>query len=161
MNFTDKQKQAIEILRRPNFSPEDFFRSGTAEKMGIINLPETESEAKIVFDNLMVVADKIQQIRKLLGCPITINSAYRCDKLNKAVGGKGTSQHLKGEAVDFVCPAFGNPAAIFTYLMKNKIEVDQCLMEGTWIHLSIKSNNNRNEFAKLINGKFTSQKNLI
>jgi hypothetical protein len=159
MNFTDKQKQAIEILRRPNFSPEDFFRSGTAEKMGIINLPETESEAKIVFDNLMVVADKIQQIRKLLGCPITINSAYRCEKLNKAVGSKATSQHCKGEAIDFVCPAFGNPAAIFTYLMKNKIEVDQCLLENTWIHLSIKKSDNRNSFAKLLNGVYTPIKN--
>ena len=155
MNFTEKQKAAIEILRRPNFSPEDFFRSDTAAKMGIINLPATESEAKIVIERLTVVADKMQQIRGLLGCPININSSYRCEKLNKAVGSKGISQHLKGEAVDFVCPAFGNPAAIFAYLIKNKIEVDQCLMEATWIHLSIKKSDNRNLFAKLINGIYT------
>lgn len=160
MNFTEKQKQAIEILRRENFEPQDFFRSDTAMKMGLINLPEMESEAQIVIKNLMVVADKIQQIRNLLGCPVKINSAYRCEKLNKAVGSKGVSQHLKGEAVDFVSPSFGNPAAIFTYLIKNKIEVDQCLMEGNWIHLSIKSSNNRNSFGKLIGGTYTPINNI-
>jgi hypothetical protein len=74
--------------------------------------------------------------------------------LNKAVGSKNTSQHLKGQAIDFICPKFGTPKDIFLALKKNNIVVDQCLLENTWIHLSIKESNNRNQFAKLINGKF-------
>ena len=52
--------------------PEDFFKSETAEKWGINNLPKTEKESKNVIANLQVVADKIQTIRNLLNQPIKI-----------------------------------------------------------------------------------------
>ena len=155
MQLTEKQKQAIEVLRRKNFEPEDFFKSETAEKWGIINLPKTEKESRNVIDNLKVVADKIQTIRNLLNQPITINSAYRCLELNRKIKSKDNSQHLFGQAVDFVCPEFGNPASIFTFLIQNKIEVDQCLMEGSWIHLSIKKSGNRNIYARYVGGIYT------
>ena len=37
--------------------------------------------------------------------PYVINSAIRCEKCNKAVGGSATSSHLKGLAVDIACPS--------------------------------------------------------
>lgn len=45
----------------------------------------------------------LQQIRDLANRPMTINSAYRCEKWNKKVGGKPDSEHLKGRAADVVC----------------------------------------------------------
>lgn len=42
----------------------------------------------------------LQRLRDKLGMPITINSACRCDKHNKAVGGVAGSQHTKGTAAD-------------------------------------------------------------
>lgn len=154
MNFTNKQLQAISCLKRTNFESTDFFVSEIADKNNIINLPSTKKEADFVINNLMVVADKIQQIRNILKQPIIINSAYRCQLVNRLINSKDTSQHLKGEAIDFICPKFGNPSSIFLTLFKEKIEVDQCLLENSWIHLSIKSKNNRNIWGKLINGKF-------
>lgn len=149
-------------LKRKNFTPEEFFVSDIAYRLNndknplndIKNYPDAEEEQE-VLSNLMVIADLMQEVRDLLGFPIKINSAYRCKKLNDLVGSTDRSQHLKGQAVDFVCPRFGTPQDIFLTLKNNNIIVDQCLLENTWIHLSIKSNNNRNQFAKLINGIFT------
>ena len=141
----------MELLDRKNFKHEDFFVSQTAIRLGINN----HTTDPIVLKNLSIVANKIQEIRDLLKFPIIINSSYRCLDLNKSVGSKNTSQHLKGQAIDFICPKFGTPKEIFLALKTNNIVVDQCLLENTWIHLSIKESDNRNQFAKLINGKFT------
>ena len=39
--------------------------------------------------------DAIQQLRTALGYPVTINSAHRCPKHNKAEGGSKKSRHLR------------------------------------------------------------------
>lgn len=44
----------------------------------------------------------LQKIRSWFGKPVTINSAYRTEAHNRAVGGSPTSQHLYGLAVDIV-----------------------------------------------------------
>lgn len=43
---------------------------------------------------------ELQRIRDVLGRPFKINSAYRCEKHNKEIGGAATSRHLTGQAVD-------------------------------------------------------------
>jgi len=43
---------------------------------------------------------KLQKLRDDLGSPITITSAYRCEKHNKAIGGSTHSQHKLGTATD-------------------------------------------------------------
>lgn len=139
-----------ESLRRKNFSPDEFFASETAKKHQINN--ETDSLA--ILTALMLLADKMQEIRDLLGHAIKINSAYRCAAVNKLVGSKPTSQHIQGLACDFICPDFGTPEKIVDFLKENKIVVDQCIQENSWVHVSIKHSNNRNQFAKLIDGKF-------
>lgn len=42
----------------------------------------------------------LQKIRNHFGAPVTINSAYRCEKHNAAVGGAKSSKHLYGQAAD-------------------------------------------------------------
>ncbi len=44
----------------------------------------------------------LQKIRNHFGAPTTINSGYRCEKHNKAVGGASSSYHIKGMAADIV-----------------------------------------------------------
>ena len=44
--------------------------------------------------------EAIQQVRDLYGKPMRLNSAYRCEKHNKAVGGHPNSEHLSGIAFD-------------------------------------------------------------
>ena len=48
------------------------------------------------------LVDYLQQIRNYFGKPVTINSGYRCNKHNKAVGGASLSYHTKGMAADIV-----------------------------------------------------------
>lgn len=42
----------------------------------------------------------LQPIREKWGKAIVVSSGYRCEKLNKAVGGVATSQHACGSAAD-------------------------------------------------------------
>lgn len=133
----------ISCLNRPNFKAEEFIDSNLAKMEGIDNnIYEQE-----VLENLKITADKAQEIRDKLDHPVKISSAYRCLKLNRLLGSKDTSQHLKGQAIDFTCKGFGVPEDIIHFLKRQKVEVDQCLMEGSWIHLSIKKEGNRNQFA--------------
>lgn len=43
---------------------------------------------------------RLQAFRHFCDFPLTLNSAYRCDAHNRAVGGKESSRHLRGQAVD-------------------------------------------------------------
>jgi uncharacterized protein YcbK (DUF882 family) len=46
------------------------------------------------------VFELLEKLRAEAGVPLKINSAYRCEKHNKKVGGAPKSQHLLGSAVD-------------------------------------------------------------
>jgi uncharacterized protein YcbK (DUF882 family) len=46
--------------------------------------------------------DKLQALRDFLGQPVTITSAFRCEKYNKAVGGASKSRHKEGDATDII-----------------------------------------------------------
>jgi uncharacterized protein YcbK (DUF882 family) len=46
----------------------------------------------------------LNKIREELGQAMKVNSACRCEKHNKEVGGKPNSQHLLGKAIDIHCP---------------------------------------------------------
>lgn len=140
----------ISILERENFKPNEFIESSTAKMEGIDNNIYDPD----VLANLNRTADKAQEIRELLGSALRISSAYRCLKLNRLLGSKDTSQHPKGQAIDFTCKGYGSPEDIIHFLKREKVEVDQCLMEGSWIHLSIRERGeNRNQFAYYLKGE--------
>ena len=46
------------------------------------------------------LADLLENIREHFGKPVHINSAFRTDSWNAAVGGREYSKHLAGEAAD-------------------------------------------------------------
>jgi len=122
-------------LKRDNFDYTEFFKSNIAKENNIINYPPAHSEQDIL-NNLMFIADTMQELRELFKAPILINSAYRCLKLNKLIGSSDNSQHVQGLACDFRCPSFGSPERIMKFLYNNNYIVDQCLCEGSWLHLS-------------------------
>lgn len=47
---------------------------------------------------------KLQQARTEAQVSFTITSGCRCEKHNKAVGGKSSSEHLTGQAADILVP---------------------------------------------------------
>ena len=53
-----------------------------------------------VYSNIIKLANQLQILRDIVSKPIKINSAYRCEKHNKEVGGVKNSQHLFGKAAD-------------------------------------------------------------
>ena len=48
--------------------------------------------------------ERLQALRKMLGCEVKLSSAYRCPTHNKAVNGVEKSLHLKGMAFDIAVP---------------------------------------------------------
>ena len=53
-----------------------------------------------VLENIKELACNLQVLRDLLGESIKINSGYRSEAHNKAIGGVKTSKHTKGLAAD-------------------------------------------------------------
>lgn len=126
-----------------NFTLEEFYYSQTAVVKKINNTPPIEAIVGItrLCDNV------VQKIRNHFNAPVNINSGYRCQRLNVAVGGVGTSQHTKGEAVDFTVKGF-SLEQVFQWCMKN-LKFDQLILEkGEWIHISFKMNGNRREVLR-------------
>lgn len=105
-----------------------------------------------VVKNLVKTCLVAEELRAILGgLPWSVSSGYRCPKLNLLVGGKPTSAHLDGSAMDFNCFAFGPPERVFSYLKsvlqkeKKKLLFDQLIIENTWVHLGVF---NRNGFQR-------------
>ncbi|MHB0965336.1 MAG: D-Ala-D-Ala carboxypeptidase family metallohydrolase [Bellilinea sp.] len=115
-----------------HFTLEELTFSSTARRKGIENTPSLDT-----ITRLTIAAQGMEYVRHLLGDkPIHIDSGYRSPALNAAVGGVATSAHLSGYAVDFICPAFGSPLDIVKVIDASGIVFDQCIQEGTWVHMS-------------------------
>ncbi len=124
-----------------NFTVEEFVSSQVAARMGIPNGPPLE-----VVAAMKATAAGLEKIRTLLGDkPVIISSGYRSAALNSAVHGSPSSQHVKGEAVDFTCPAYGSPNQIVRAIVSSGIAYDQVIAEyvtsktGGWVHVSFNS----------------------
>ena len=124
-----------------NFTFKEFIDSNTATNKGIDNIPEDFN----VISNLLHTAFSMQQIRDILNNPIRITSGYRCNKLNRIIGGSKTSQHCLGQAVDFICPKFGSLEKICEAIIESGVNFDQLIKEPGWVHISFSQENNRRE----------------
>ena len=114
-----------------HFTLAELVHSSTAIRLGIDNTPPEE-----IIANLRILAQGLERIRAVLGHPMHIDSGYRCDVLNAAVKGSKNSAHMQGYAADFTCPAFGTPLEIVKVIIGSGIKFDQCIQEGTWVHIS-------------------------
>jgi len=54
-----------------------------------------------IWANLVRVAEKLEEIRNILGVPLVITSWYRPLHYNHIIGGAKRSAHVEGLAVDF------------------------------------------------------------
>lgn len=143
----------IEKLRRPNFKPEEFIRSNTASRLKIPNIPSEEA-----IKNLMIVADKMQQLREKFRLVIDITSGFRSEELNKAVGGSSNSRHMQGLACDFNVRGL-EPQNVVNQIKKlSNFSCDKCFIERNCVHIQFQKNekDNRNLFAtaEKINGEW-------
>jgi zinc D-Ala-D-Ala carboxypeptidase len=116
----------------PNFTLAELTQSETAERLGLDNTPDEAVKA-----NLVRLARMLEEVRRVLGRPIMVNSAYRSPAVNKAIGSKSTSQHCVGCAADIRVPGL-TPNDIVKEIIKTNIEYDQLIREfDSWVHISI------------------------
>jgi zinc D-Ala-D-Ala carboxypeptidase len=115
-----------------------LLRSETAERRRIANKPAARH-----LRRLGRIARALDRIEKALGQRLQVNSGYRSEALNRAVGGVSTSQHTRGEAVDIECRAYGSPLELARAIVRAGVRFDQlvyeygCNAQGGWVHLSI------------------------
>jgi zinc D-Ala-D-Ala carboxypeptidase len=125
----------------PHFFLSELTDSATASRNAIDNTPNP-----LAVQNLFALAELMEKVRKALGNKvITVNSGYRSPALNKAVKGSKTSQHMTGEACDFVCYSFGTPLQICAAITKADIKFGQLIQEGTWVHISLPNDKHRGD----------------
>lgn len=141
-----------------NFSLIEFTRSATAAKHGVLNQP-----GKKEIRNLKkICVNVLEPLRSLIGDKvIDPTSGFRSKHLNHLLKGSKTSQHLTGEAVDFVVPGM-DLEKVFQILIEN-LPYDQAIFEvkkkgrttKKWIHVSYRNRH------KPMRAKFNTRKNKM
>ena len=120
-----------------NFLLSEFVRSATAKRNNIHQ--QFTIEINVLVNIIYLTRFLLQPLREIIG-PINITSGYRCTEVNIIVGGSATSQHLYGQAVDFVCKDFLKAISF----IKNKT-FDQLIIYDSFIHVSLTTSHNRKQ----------------
>lgn len=141
-----------DIQLSENFWVSEFLRSQTASRNGIDNTPNEQ----FLIENMRGLAQNVlQPLRWAYDKPIRITSGYRCPELNKAVGSKSSSQHIKGQAADFEVP--GVPNLEVAEFIRDELSFDQVILEfwtggnSGWIHCSYVDDVNNRHATLTIN----------
>ena len=129
-----------------HFKLSEMEKSMTATRLGIENKAGS-GEIKNLTD---LCYEVLEPVRAKFDKPITITSGYRSEALCEAIGSKKTSQHTKGEAVDFEIIGESNLAVALW--LTNNTDFDQCILEyytgeqnSGWIHVSYNEGSNRKQ----------------
>ncbi len=128
------------------FSIKEMTKSNTATVKGIDNTPD-----QTITDNLTKLIEAVlDPLREWYGKPIIVNSGYRCEALNKAIGGAKSSQHMLGEAADITAGNKEENEKLFNYI-KDNLEFDQLINESdfSWVHVSYREGRLRKQVLEL------------
>ena len=132
-----------------NFSLDELTRSNTAERKGIDNSPTAEH-----IHNLAALCENVlQPLRDKIGRSIRVNSGYRSEKLNNAIGGSKTSEHSFGKAADIKLVIDGENKSEILYLtiLEMGIPFRQMIWEfgdeetPSWVHISFDKEDNKKQ----------------
>ncbi len=107
-------------------------KNSQTKKLRIDNTPPPWA-----IENMSRLIDNVlDPARQLLGAPIYVNSGYRCEKLNKAVGGVTRSYHRAGRAADLTTGSIEGNRRLYDIL--KKLPHVELIWErgGTWIHVA-------------------------
>jgi hypothetical protein len=127
-----------------NFKISELIHSDRAKQKGIDNMPDMES-----LDNILdLIYFCLQPIRDLMKKPMIITSGYRNKELNKLICGAENSQHMKGQAADFIIQGV-EPSYIVKVIKNSNIPYDQLINEyDSWVHVSYVKGRNRRKDLK-------------
>lgn len=120
-----------------HFTLDELTRSTAAQRLGVANTPPQE-----LLPRLVRTAELLERIRSTVGVPVVVTSGYRCDVVNRAVGGRTSSDHTQGHAADILAPGFGSPTELARLLapLVSVLGIGQLILEGVkgkqWVHVS-------------------------
>ena len=141
-----------------HISYKEAVHSNTAKRRGIDNTPNEEQ----LYNMTKVAHNIFEPLRLYVGGAIKINSFFRSEELNKAIGGSSKSQHCQGCAID-IDDIYGHKTnyEMFEYIREN-LDFDQLIYEfgdatnPDWVHVSyVSTGDNRNRVLRAVknNGK--------
>lgn len=109
----------------------------TAERC-VIDGKETTVNATA---NLLRLATFLEELKIVLGGkPIMVNSAFRSEAVNTAVGSKNTSDHRRGCAADIRVPGM-TPDQVVRAIIASDLPYQQVIREfDRWTHVAITTN---------------------
>lgn len=132
-----------------NISPHITYLEATRTSTGLPNEPNAEQ-----VEAMVLAANRVfEPVRRFINAPIIVSSFFRSLKVNVAVGGSATSQHVKGEAMDITLP--GRNKEIFEFIRHN-LAFDQLIWEfgndaePAWVHVSYSLDRNRKQSLRAV-----------
>lgn len=131
-----------------HFTFRELMHSNVALENDFVNEPPRHEVAKICFNLVVLVDNALDPIRERFAVPMIITSGYRCERLNKLVGGVNNSQHIKGEAVDFCFAGFNRKEMVAAFFeIAEEFNFDQLIYykKKGIIHISYSRKNNRHQ----------------
>jgi hypothetical protein len=130
----------------PNFTLEELTHTDHRE---LDNTPTTAEKCIIdgkevmvnAYENLPRLANFLEQLKVILGGkPIMVNSAFRSEAVNTAVGSKNTSDHRRGCAADIRVPGM-TPDEVTRAIIASNLPYQQVIREfDRWTHVAITTN---------------------
>lgn len=117
-----------------NFPLRELLRSQTATRNGF---DEQFDPGPVVIDNLrLLCVHVLQPLRDSMGRALFVNSGYRCPRVNQAVGGSPSSQHLTGQAADIEAGHL-TIEQLYQRIKNSSLPYDQLIQEfDQWVHVS-------------------------
>lgn len=113
-----------------NFTLEELTTTNT----GLPNVPTNQEQEKLLYLATYI----LQPIRSKFG-RVVVNSGFRSDSVNLAIGGAKASQHRYGEAADIDVPGV-NLGMVYAWCREN-LKFGQLIEEfkgdAHWIHISL------------------------
>ncbi|MDR0952727.1 MAG: DUF882 domain-containing protein [Elusimicrobiota bacterium] len=122
---TQQLSQHFSLREMTKTSQKDFL----AENIILAN--------QYIFELSALCNYALEPARAVIGRPLIITSAYRSPKLNAALGGAENSQHLKGQAADFIVKDLSAKEVWQKLKSSPFLRYGQLLYEGGWVHISL------------------------
>ena len=135
-----------------NFFLHEMLSSQTASRMGF---KEQFEPSKAVVVHLQTLCENIlQPLRDATRSPVTVSSGYRCLRVNSAIGGATSSQHLTGHAADIQDFKNGNEF-LLRKIVELRLPFDQIINEFNfdWVHVSYDPKKNRRQVLEAYKDK--------
>lgn len=116
------------------FSISEMLKSEKAIKAMVWNGASVADEERL----RLLVEKVLDPLREKWGRPITVNSGYRSETVNRMVGGVPSSQHRIGEAADITAGSPEDNRLLAAMLVASGLPYDQLINEcgWAWVHVS-------------------------